>query len=284
MLSSFIPSGIYQFKKPGIYSVRIMLLGPPGKITSKPSDLGPVVAEVTIPVSVRPFDEKRLRERCDELIEPRMLHPSNLKDFPPHENMMALWSVRHNAALPTLKFVAEHWGEYSCGWPTAVAIRRIGTPESAALLKAIGSRTDRMGQCARSAGATKFDANIHEHNYFAGWTNVNSPEATVNLFLYYFRNQQWDPAEKLFSDYFRRKHADDLKNGSLFTSRAGKHVQRILNEPGSKVLRSRKQGKFVIVDVGREARGDGEQIGVVQLRLVGRREWHLSDFPGSASE
>lgn len=281
MQSSFVPSAVYQFRRPGDYSVKIILLGEPGKITEKPSDLGPVLAETTVHVSVRPFDGKRLRARCNELIEPRTLHPSALPQFPPQGNMMALWSVRHNAALPALKFVTKYWGEFSYAWPTAVAIVRIGTPESAALLKALESRTDRMGRVVRSAETAGL--RINSDDYFAGWTNVKSPEATVNEFLYYFRHRQWASAERFFSDEFRLKHASELKEGLLFASMAGGSVQPILDDPGSKALRSRREGTFTIVDVGQEA-GDGAgQAGIAHIRLIGNYEWHLSDFPGSGS-
>ena len=283
MRSWFIPSAVYQFKNPGRYSVRIMLLDPPGKITNTPSDLGPAWAEATIPVDVRPFDGARLRARCDELIEPRKLRPSSLYDFPPHEHMMALWSVRHNAALPALRFVADNWGEFSYAWPTAVAIRRIGTPESAVLFKALSSRRDRMGRTARSAA--KEGIRIHSSDYFAGWTSVRSPEATVNEFLYAFRTREWEQARSCFSDFFLRKHADELKSQRLFTDRVGQGVQSILNDPRSKALRSRKQGKFTIVDVGQEgARGAAGQIGVVQFQTTRGGGWRLTDFPSPAPQ
>jgi hypothetical protein len=284
MRSFFIPSVVYPFRKPGSYSVRIMLLNPPRKITYKASDLGPVTAEVTIPVSVQPFDKERLKKLCNKLIEPRMLRPSGLKDFPPNENMMALWSVHNNAALPALKFVIDNWSEHSYSSPTLEAIRRIRTPESTALLKAVGSRHDRIGRSARSA--KQADLRIHDYDYLTDWTHVRSPEATANEFLYYYRHRQWGQAETLFSENFRRKHASRFKDGSLLANKAGKSVQSILNDPRSKALRSRKQGKFVFVDVGQEASGSGgrERVGFVQLQLVGGGEWRLSDFPGSGTQ
>ena len=173
MRAAFIPSAVYVFKKPGNYSVRIMLLGDSIGTITKPSAIGPVLAEVFIPVSVRPFDGKRLVKRCNELIGPRTLHPSALPEFSSHQNTMALWTVHHNAALPTLRFVAEHWGEYSARL-TATAIWQIGTPEASALLKKLASRNDKMG---RAAYAIERERPFYPMNsYFTGWTNVASPQ------------------------------------------------------------------------------------------------------------
>lgn len=163
MTSSFIPSAVYQFSEPGNYSIRIMLLDDPMKITSKPSDLGPVVAEVTIPVTVLPFDGKRLKKRCNELIT-----PNKSQEFPSHANMMALWSVRHNAALPALKFAMKKWGEYSYGWPTVIAIRRIKTATSKSLIETLKSQPGKTGQAALSS--EKADLRIHSGDYYAYWT------------------------------------------------------------------------------------------------------------------
>lgn len=270
MRSAFVPSAVYQFKNPGIYHVRIMLLGGPAK------DLGPAWAEVTIPVTVQPFDEKRLKTLCGGLFSPRNLRPSSLRDYPPREHMMALWSIRHNAALPTLRFVAENW-DAAYARRTVVAIRRIGTPESAALLRALMLRKDRTGRAARSAAEA--DVRIHGGDYFSGWIKIRSPEATVNEFLYVFRTGQWEQARSMFNYFSMRGYADELKSKSLFANRIGKSVESILNDPGSRALRSRKEGKFTIVDVGHEGSG---QSGIVQFQLAGGGDWSLTDFPRPA--
>jgi len=276
MRTSFIPSAVYQFRNSGDYSIRIMFLELPKKITEIPSDLGPIIGEATVSVKMLPFDENRIKKRCDELIERyKTMMSSSQSDFSPFENMLALCSIRHNAALPALKIAAEDWYD----WPAARAIRRIGTSESAALLKELAARKDAIGRSARSA--EQADVRIQSDDYFTGWTNVTSPEATVNEFLYYYRHGQWDQAKARCDDFFLRKQADQLKDGGLFAKTAGKSVQSILNDAKSKPLRSRKEGRFVIVDVGQESSSSFGQVGIAHFQLIGRgsNEWLITDFP-----
>ena len=59
----------------------------------------------------------------------------------------ALRSVRRNEALPYLDWMARQWGSiHAC-----LAMRRIGTPEAEALIKALAARNDRVGEAARKA-------------------------------------------------------------------------------------------------------------------------------------
>jgi hypothetical protein len=225
-------------------------------------------------VTVLPFDEQRLKQRCGQLIERGKPRPSLLTDFPPFENRMALYSIRHNAALPALKSTAEFWD----AWGAVIAIKRVGTPESAALLKSLASRKDRLGKSARAA--EKENLSIHSAAYQTNWTYVKSPEATVNEFLYYYRRQQWEQAKSLFNDYFLHRHAAQLKNSNPFANTVAKNVQSIMNDPKSKPLRTRKEGKFVIVEVGREASDRFGQVGIAHFQVIGGGGgWLLTDFP-----
>lgn len=165
--SYFIPSAVYTFKDPGKYNIKIKIYGEPIGSAETPEDLGTPVAETSVSIRVLPFDEARLSARCDELLYPKKKDLGYLPDCPRAENMKALFSVRHNAALPALKFAAENWGESSYGWPTAVAIKRIGTKESASLLKELKPRKDRIGKCA--LGADEEYPKIHMEDYFTGW-------------------------------------------------------------------------------------------------------------------
>jgi len=276
-----IPSAVYRFRKPGVYAVRIMMLAPARGIAHKLSDLGPPMAEVTTSVTVRPFDRKRLQRRCTELVQPRKISPRSSSIYPEEQHMKALWSVRHNAALPTLKFVAVTCRDSSYEWPTVAAIRRIGTPEAAAVLKSLRVPLDR-GSIDPTAAANSDRSVAGVGAFFIDWKVVKTPETTVSSFLYYFRHKRWDQVQTLFSDYFRRKNASDLRNGNWFTSTASSGVRSILNDPNAKVLQTRRQGKFVIVDVGQRPVTGTEGNGIVQIQLIGSGEWHLSDFPKQA--
>ncbi len=278
--SSFIPSAIYQFKDPGEYVVVVMLLDAYTGTLSGPSDFGPTIAETSLTVRVRPWNEAALKSLCDNLIAPRMLNPSRLSDFPAHASMMALWSVRHNAALPTLKFVAQHWGDTSYGWPTAVAIRRIGTPESAALLKNLASRNDRMGRAARSAIEDKAVLRISEDDYFADWTKVITPESEVSEFLYAFRQRHWETMEIYLSWYCMHKYRAALKSGKLFDSAEGKRVLRVLDNPNSVVTWRRQDGKFTIFGISSNPRGNSPE-NEARLEFVQHgNDWQLTAIPG----
>lgn len=122
----WVISGLYQFERPGRYTVRVEQLEPTEKVT--------VLAADSASVRVLPFDAARLEARCEELF--RASASSSGK---------ALYSVRHDIVLPYLDWMVREQGdEYAIR-----AMGRIGTPRAQALVKALAARKDWVGDEAR---------------------------------------------------------------------------------------------------------------------------------------
>ena len=141
-------SALYQFRKPGDYTVRVQQL--------IPSEGLPVLAEAATQVRVLPFDGPRLRARCEEIFAPwrsfgrtRARIPRNPSAFPMRTRLQAIYSIRHDAVLPYLSLIAREWVGTSENWPATVSIRRIGSKRSEELFSTLTARRDKVGKVAR---------------------------------------------------------------------------------------------------------------------------------------
>ena len=137
---TLVLTGLYQFQKPGEYSVRVQQFGE--------FERGfPVLAEDTASVRVLPFDASRLGARCEELFRPLRTHSSSRTDIPQQVRVAALYSVRSDLVLPYLDWMAREFASrYACR-----AIRRVGTTRAERLLNALAARRDKVGEAARKA-------------------------------------------------------------------------------------------------------------------------------------
>jgi len=135
----WVISALYQFKEPGVYTVRVQQL--------KPSEGLPVLAEDTAMVRVTPFDAAKLEARCEEVFQPLRTGTSHRTDLPMAVRTKALYSVRYEAALPYLEWIAVEWdGQYAC-----LAMRRIATERAISILSSLAAREDGSGKAARNA-------------------------------------------------------------------------------------------------------------------------------------
>jgi hypothetical protein len=133
----WVVSSIYQFTKPGLYTVRAQYFGPPREF--------PVLAEASAPVRALPFDAGRLKARCEELIAPLRPDGGEYGELEIGIRSKALLSVRHDIALPYLDWLVRHEDDsYAIR-----AMRRIGTPRAQTLVKTLAARRDRLGRTAR---------------------------------------------------------------------------------------------------------------------------------------
>jgi hypothetical protein len=133
-----IVTGLYQFATPGTYGVRVQQLGLP----REPA----VLCENTVSIQVLPYSSSQLEAACDELFMPMRRH-SSFGDVPLSTRAKALYSVRDDVVLPYLDWMAREWGDrYACR-----AMRRVRTSRAEALLAALTTRTDRVGDAARQA-------------------------------------------------------------------------------------------------------------------------------------
>ena len=134
---SLVMSGLYEFGTPGDYMIYVRQLD----LQQNPT----VLAEATASVHVLPFSKIRLESRCEKLFGPMSKRVSVSPEDAPE--VRSLCSVRHNVALPYLKWIAENYDAYLA----CQSLRRINTNESLAMLDELMQRTDRIGETARNA-------------------------------------------------------------------------------------------------------------------------------------
>jgi len=135
---TWVISALYQFDKPGTYTLHVHWLYLPG---GKLMDLVAGTADIR----ALPFDEARVTARCEELYQPMYSHQKS--DIDLGIRARALYSVRHDLALPYLDWMAREWGDANACY----AMRQIGTPQAKALLDALAKRQDDAGKAARAA-------------------------------------------------------------------------------------------------------------------------------------
>lgn len=130
-------SGLYEFRKPGAYVVRVQRL----KLGRPPSEFQ-VLAEGFAGVRVLPFDAARLKARCEELF-----HPVRVGEYIDMPEVLLLCSIRHEMVLPYLNWIARNYDPFR----GCQAIRRVGTKEANKLLGVLANEKGRLGRTARDA-------------------------------------------------------------------------------------------------------------------------------------
>lgn len=145
------PDGLCGFKdiRPGAtYSVFAVItalceLAQPGRYTIRAELVDwmtrHVLCEGAAEVTVQPFDAGQLEGRIEQVY--------HSTDLTPAVCSRAICSVRQDIALPYLDAMATAQGSIAA----CLAIRRIGTERASALLEALASREDRVGEAAREA-------------------------------------------------------------------------------------------------------------------------------------
>jgi hypothetical protein len=124
---TWVISVLYQFDKPGTYTLRVhWLYSQDGKLM----DFATGAADIR----ALPFDEARVTARCEELFQP--FYSSEKSDIKLSILARALYSVRHNLALPYLDWLAREMGYADACY----AIQQIGTPRATALLETLARR------------------------------------------------------------------------------------------------------------------------------------------------
>ena len=145
-------SGLYEFRKPGAYVVRVQRL----KLGRPPSEFQ-VREEGFAGVRVLPFDAARLKARCEELF-----HPVRVGEYIDTPEVLLLCSMRHEMVLPYLNWIARNYDPfYGCH-----AIRRIGTKEANKLLGVLANEKGRLGRTARDAQKRQVSA---DYFLFSPW-------------------------------------------------------------------------------------------------------------------
>lgn len=152
-----IVSALYQFRKPGKYSVRVRQLD----LTREAR----ILAEAGKTFQVLPYDRKRLDARCEELRDLGKLdefmqsgathgQPSEqtqreeaLRSQLWHIGIKAMYTVRDDVALPYLDLMAREWSDSYA----VRAMRSIGTPRAKKLIESLTARKDSVGEAARKA-------------------------------------------------------------------------------------------------------------------------------------
>ena len=127
-------SGLYEFRKPGAYVVRVQHLDVSRHFQ--------VLAEGFAGVRVLPFDAARLKARCEELF-----HPVRVGDYIDTPEVRSLCSIRHEMVLPYLNWIARNYDPFR----GCQAIRRVGTEEANKLLGVLANEKGRLGRAARDA-------------------------------------------------------------------------------------------------------------------------------------
>jgi beta-lactamase regulating signal transducer with metallopeptidase domain len=131
-------SAIYPFARPGNYTVRVQRL--------KLSDDIVVLAEDRVPVRVLPFDAARLKARCEESFTYSKDFSAH-GDLSNHDQTRALFSVRHDIALPYIDWHAR--SDWSTAFEAWIALRLIGSPRAIAELDTLAAREGKKGKAVR---------------------------------------------------------------------------------------------------------------------------------------
>jgi len=134
----YVITALYEFKRPGRYRIQVQQFESMERRT--------IIAEGGAWVRVLPFDALQLKARCEELFQP-LLPTSKQKygDLPIGARTKALYSVRHDIALPYLEWMAGKW---NTPYPIR-AMRRLGSERARKLVKALAARNDSLGRAAR---------------------------------------------------------------------------------------------------------------------------------------
>ncbi|HEY3417920.1 MAG TPA: hypothetical protein VGM23_13640 [Armatimonadota bacterium] len=94
--ATLVISVLFTFAEPGQYTVRAKQLALDKTLC--------VIAEDAAQITVLPFDADRLTARCNAHWDAMRFHDIGV-------NPKALYSVRHNRALPALAWMAREWGD-----------------------------------------------------------------------------------------------------------------------------------------------------------------------------
>ena len=121
-------TALYTLKRPGVYSVRVRQFGL--------SENSPAIAETSCAFRVLPFNSARLDARCAELLK---------MGIGPNWSLKALYSMRHDVALPYLDRMVREWSDKYA----VLTMRRIGTRKAKALIDSYLARKDSVGHAAR---------------------------------------------------------------------------------------------------------------------------------------
>ena len=148
--ATWVITGLYQFRQPGEYTIRLELL-------ERVKEL-PVLAEDSASIRVVPFDASRLEARCEELFQPLRKYSSSKTNIPASARTKALYSVRHDTVLPYLDWIArELHSSYACR-----AMRRIGTERARELLGTLAARDNEAGEAARKALKMDLESTVRD--------------------------------------------------------------------------------------------------------------------------
>ncbi|MDO8589518.1 MAG: hypothetical protein Q7T82_21045 [Armatimonadota bacterium] len=151
----WVVSALYQFKRPGVYTVRVRQL--------RFADALPVLAEDEAQLRVLPFNRTLLEARCDVIFR-EMRGLTKGQKLPLSAYTKALYSVRDEAALPHLEWMGREWEDKHA----FIALRRIGTKRATDILSRLSSRQDGAGKAARRALEKPLDKTdiMWEMNYY----------------------------------------------------------------------------------------------------------------------
>lgn len=131
-------SALYPFSEPGDYTVRVQ--------RTKFQNTIDVLAEDRVAVRVLPFDAARLKARCEALFKHERQSPAD-RDLSMHDMTRALFSVRHDIALPYIDWHAR--SGLSTAWEAWIALRLISSPQAIAELDTLAARKDKTGKAVR---------------------------------------------------------------------------------------------------------------------------------------
>jgi hypothetical protein len=131
-------SALYQFEKPGKYYVDAEYV---------PNSSEDAWASGSAVMNVLPFDPKRLEARCEELCTPLRERNSSETSLSMNVRTKALYSVRHDEALPYWDWMAREWGDKDA----CLAAQRLGTQKAVALLNSLKAGPDKAATAVRKA-------------------------------------------------------------------------------------------------------------------------------------
>jgi len=127
-------SALYPFSRPGTYTVRVQ------RTKFGTDDL---LGEARVPVRILPFDAARLKARCEALFKYERQSPAD-RELSMHDMTRALFSVRHDIALPYIDWHAR--SNLSTAWEAWIALRLIGSPRSLQELDRLAARKGKKGR------------------------------------------------------------------------------------------------------------------------------------------
>ena len=152
-----VVSALYSFPSPGRYTVTIQQ----NAIDAQKDE--PPLATASASLTVLAPDAARVKARCDELFEPFVGMGKN-SQYSVGLRAAALYSVRHDAVVPSLEWLAGNLGDaYACR-----ALRRINTPlANATLAKLAASTSEKVRKAVLSSLKRPFTDRPEDIEY--GW-------------------------------------------------------------------------------------------------------------------